>query len=335
MTELITPTSALASPPQRAPAPLRDPQSTGEIITAAVRTLRAHLGVIVAVSLPLCAVNLVVREVGNTLAFGLAGDAAALDLGAIAAMAPKLLAALGFFLTSFWLNEVLAGAVCIVAVDSFQRRAPTVSSTLRRLLDRAVPLLLTATVFVVAGSVLVVLAIGLPIVAGGAIALASNSDPTLLIIGGVVLGLVLGLVAFVVLTLRYSLYAPIVVTEHGGPFAFLRRSQALTAGRGLPFVDTPRFRFSVLLLIALAITSVLQGLFVGPRIIAALLTGWRLGDALPGLSSLPLWFAVPFGLVEVVTNAIVVPLAALLTAFFVFDLRVRYEPDTVDAIDVA
>jgi hypothetical protein len=100
----------------------------------------------------------------------------------------------------------------------------------------------------------------------------------------------------------------------------------LTASRGLPFAETPRFRLSVLFLIALAISSVLQSLFVVPRLVVAVLTGWSFSDgAFPGLAQLPLWFAVPFGLIEVVTNAAVIPLSGLLLALFMFDLRVRYE----------
>jgi hypothetical protein len=34
---------------------------------------------------------------------------------------------------------------------------------------------------------------------------------------------------------------------------------------------------------------------------------------------------VPFGLIEVVTNAAVIPLSGLLLALFTLDLRVRYE----------
>ena len=40
---------------------------------------------------------------------------------------------------------------------------------------------------------------------------------------------------------------------------------------------------------------------------------------------MPLWFIVPFGAIEVLANALVVPFTSLLMTLFYFDLRVRFE----------
>jgi hypothetical protein len=160
---------------------------------------------------------------------------------------------------------------------------------------------------------------------------AFATEQPLLVFVGVALGVLLALIAFIVLTLRWSLYSVVVVTEGRSLWAALSRSSELTAPRGLPLGETPRFRLSVIFLIGLALAGVLQSLFVVPRLVIAIATGWSFSDgALPGLAALPVWFMVPFGLVEVVTNAAVLPFSAFLLCFFTLDLRVRYEGADVD-----
>ena len=294
--------------------------------------LRSNFKLLFSIAVPFCAVDLVVREVANGMLFGMTAGLRTGDFNvdALIALAPRAFASLGFFIASFWVQQLLSGAVTVVGEDTFMGRAPSLRTSLLRVLDRGVPLLLTGTVFLLASTVGVTLVGALPMVVAAVVSLSTGIGPTLPVIAALLLGVVLAVVAIIFVTLRFSLYAPLVMLEERSMLSALRRSQALTDGRGLPFLQTPRFRLSVMLLIALALSSVLQGLFVVPRVVVAVFTGWTPVDgAPPGLAQLPIWFAVPFGLVEVVTNAVVMPVAALLVAFFVFDLRVRYEPDTV------
>ncbi len=309
---------------------LREPRSTGEVISDAVQTLRRHFGLLFSLAVPLCAIDLVVREVANSMLFGLSPllTGGSFDVDAVLTVVPTVLASAGFFIASFWVQQLLTGAITVVGEDSFMGRTPSVAASLRRLLERGAPLILTGTVFLIMSTVGVAVVALTPLVVAGVVSVVAGFDPLIPVIGGCVLGMILAVAAIIFVTLRFSLYAPLVVVEGRSMFSALRRSQALTAPRGLPFLETPRFRLSVLLLIALALSSVMQGMFVVPRLVVSVVTGWSPVDgALPGLAQLPLWFAVPFGLLEVVTNAVVMPMAALLVAFFVFDLRVRYEPD--------
>lgn len=323
-----SPAAALASSP--ASPVLREPRSTGEVISDAVQTLRRHFGLLFSLAVPLCAIDLVVREVANSMLFGLSPllTGGSFDVDAVLTVVPTVLASAGFFIASFWVQQLLTGAITVVGEDSFMGRTPSVAASLRRLLERGAPLILTGTVFLIMSTVGVAVVALTPLVVAGVVSVVAGFDPLIPVIGGCVLGMILAVAAIIFVTLRFSLYAPLVVVEGRSMFSALRRSQALTAPRGLPFLETPRFRLSVLLLIALALSSVMQGMFVVPRLVVSVVTGWSPVDgALPGLAQLPLWFAVPFGLLEVVTNAVVMPMAALLVAFFVFDLRVRYEPD--------
>jgi len=327
-----TSAAAIASGSPSASSPLHEPRSTGEVISDAVHALRAHFGILFSIAVPFCAVDLVVREVANSMLFGLTAGLTTGNFGvdALVAAAPRGFASLGFFIASFWVQQLLTGAVTVVGEDSFMGRVPSVRTSLLRVLERGAPLILTGTVFLVMSTIGVTVVGALPLAAAAAVSLATGIDPLIPIVAGLLVGVVLAVAAIIFVTLRFSLYAPLVVLEERSLFSALRRSQALTDGRGLPFLQTPRFRLSVMLLIALALSSVMQGLFVVPRLVVAVVTGWSPVDgALPGLAQLPLWFAVPFGLIEVLTNAVVMPLAALLVAFFVFDLRVRYEPDSV------
>lgn len=306
---------------------LREPRSTGEVISVAVRALRQHLGVIVAFTLPLCALDLLVREVASGLLFGL-GAAAGADLDAIVAAAGRIAGACGLYLASFALQQLINGAVTAVADDDEHGRAVSTKAALLRLLDRGVPLLLTSVLFLVLGGLVVVVALALPLGVAAAAIVGLGIDPLLPSLFGGLGAVILAVIGLVVFTLRYALFSPVVVVEGRAGFAALSRSAALTASRGLGLLSSPRFRLSVVLLIALALSSILQGVFIGPRLVVAVIGGWTpLDGALPGLMQVPAWFAVPFGLVEVVTNAVVIPLAALLSTYFLFDLRVRYEPD--------
>ena len=302
------------------------PRSTGEVISDAVAGLRKRFGVVFAIAVPFCAVDLFLRETGSTFLTQTTAkiDPLHVDVTALPQALPTFFAALGFFLASFFAQTLLSGAVAAVADDLCWRRVPSVKGALRVLADRGAPLLITGVLFSIAVSVVISVAATAPMVAAGIIGVALDA-PALVVVGGVV-GLIVALVVLIVLTLRWSLFIPCVVVENRSLFGALSRSAELTAARGLPFFETPKFRLSVLLLVGLALSGVLQSLFVAPRLILAVATGWTFTNyALPGLAEMPVWFMVPFALLEVITNATVIPFTGLLTALFAFDLRVRYE----------
>lgn len=312
------------------------PRTTGEVITDALDALRRSFKVVFTLGVPFCAVDLVLREFSQSLLARVAARAgeAGADLGALVASLSTALAAMGAGLGSFVVQQLLTAGVVAVGVQLASGRTPSVGAALRMIADRGAAVVLTALLFLflVAGlpSMLALVAVGASAGLAWAVELPG------LIIVGTGIGLLLALVAFIVTTLRWALYSVVVVTEGRSFWSALRRSSELTAPRGLTFAETPRFRLSVLFLIGLALAGVIQSIFIVPRVVIALLTGWSLAQgALPGLAALPVWFMVPFGLVEVVTNAAVVPFSAFLLVFFTLDLRVRYEGADVDGADGA
>jgi hypothetical protein len=326
---MIDPTSPTsAGPAFPSGHAVHEPRSTGEVISDAVAVLRRSFSVIFAVAVPFCAADLLLREVAQSFLLGLTSrvqDPANADFENLAAAIPDLAAAVGFLCASFCVQQLVSGVVTAVGEQAFLGQPASAKAALRRVATRGGPLIVTSLVFMVAMMGSFSLIVAVPTAIGVAAAIATGILPLMLL--AFVPAVVVGLAVLLILTLRWSLYAPIVITEGRWGLAALKRSAALTASRGLPFAETPRFRLSVLFLIALAISSVLQSLFVVPRLVVAVLTGWSFSDgAFPGLAQLPLWFAVPFGLIEVVTNAAVIPLSGLLLALFMFDLRVRYEP---------
>ena len=328
MTNPSSPTSAGPAFPSGPGHAAHEPRSTGEVISDAVAVLRRSFSVIFAVAVPFCAADLLLREVGQSFMLGLTSllqDPDNATFENLAAAIPNIAAAVGFLSASFCVQQLVSGVVTAVGEQAFLGQPASAKAALLRVAARGGPLIVTSLVFMLAMTGSFSLLVAVPTAIGVAAAIATGILPLMLL--AFVPAVVLGLAVLLILTLRWSLYAPIVITEGRWGLAALKRSSALTASRGLPFAETPRFRLSVLFLIALAISSVLQSLFVVPRLVVAVLTGWSFSDgAFPGLAQLPLWFAVPFGLIEVVTNAAVIPLSGLLLALFMFDLRVRYEP---------
>lgn len=304
-----------------------EPRTTGEVISDAVSVLRRSFPVIFSLAVPFCAVDLLLREVSQSFLVGLGplllkpeGPTRADVVGAL----PDLGIVIGFLAAAFATQQLLMGAVTVVGEQAFAGRPASAREALQRLARRGGPLILTSVTFMVVLFGAVMLSFAVPAAAAVAMSVAGGVVWPAFV--GLGLGLLGSLVVLLMLTLRWSLYGPAVVCEGRVLFGALSRSSVMTAPRGLPFADTPRFRLSVMLLIALGISSVLQSLFVVPRLVVAFVTGWSFSNgSLPGLSHLPLWFAVPFGLIEVVTNAAVIPLSGLLLALFAFDLRVRYE----------
>jgi hypothetical protein len=302
------------------------PRSTGEIISDAVYGLRRSFAVIFTLAVPFCAIDLFLREAGGSFLLQVTAkiDPLHADLSALDGTLPAVAAGIGFLLASFFTQSLLNGAVLAVGDDLCWRRPVSVKAALARLAERGAPLILTSMLFLLVITVASTVVMAVPMGLSFAIAVAADFIP--LIVIGTVVAILLMLAAVIVLTLRWSLYAPAVVVEDRSMFAALSRSSALTAARGLPFFETPKFRLSVLLLVGLALSGVLQSLFFAPRLVLAAVTGWSFANgAMPGLAQMPIWFMVPFGLLEIVTNAAVIPFSGLLLSFFAFDLRVRYE----------
>lgn len=312
------------------------PRSTGEIISDALAGLRRSFGPIFTLAVPFCAVDLFLREVGGSFLLQVTSklDPTHADLAALTGTLVPFLAAIGFLVASFFTQTLLNGAVIGVGNDLAWRRTPTVKRALAVLADRGAALVLTSIAFLAVLTVIIVVAVGAPMVLFGALAIAFDVIP--LIVVGAVVGVLLSFLVVIVVTLRWSLYAPAVIVEGRSFFGALSRSSALTAARGLPFFETPKFRLSILLLVGLALSGVLQSLFVGPRIALAVITGWSFSNgSLPGLAQMPIWFMVPFGLLEILTNATVIPFSGLLLSLFAFDLRVRYEGVEAEGSDEA
>jgi hypothetical protein len=313
------------------------PRSTGEIIFDVVDVLRRSFVVVFSFAVPFCAIDLLLREVAQTLLLHAVNDLelhATPGLDDLLSAAPKALAGVGGFLGSFVVQQLLLGGVVAVGGRVAAGAPATVRDALRSIVDRGAALVVTSLLLMLSLALVSSVVLGVPAAAAavGGIAL----EQPMVIAIGLVVGLVGTLVALITLTLRWALYAPVVVFEGRSLFGALRRSAQLTAARGLPFAETPKFRLSVLFLVAMALSSVLQGLFLGPRIALAFATGWSFADgSIPGLAQMPVWFIVPFGLLEVVTNAAVIPFNALLLGLFTLDLRVRYEGADLDANDGA
>jgi hypothetical protein len=297
---------------------LRTPRSIGELVSDAVALLRRRLAVLVAVSLPFCAAELLMRE-GSAFAQerlrATLGKDVSLE-GAVAAL-PLFGATLGLFLASLLVSQLLEAAVIRAAERDFWGRAPRIADAFAAVADRGAALVLTTLLF------FAILAV-VPLLPAPLLAVAALlQSPIAIGISAVAWG-IFAVCAFIVLYLRFALYPQLVVLEGlAGPSA-LRRSRALMAGRGLPFLERPTVRLGLLLLVAFAVLIGLQSLFTVPRYLVGLTQGAD-GGGLPALASMPLWFIVPFGLLEVGLSAVIFPFAFVVTTLFYFDLRVRFE----------
>jgi hypothetical protein len=305
------------------------PRSTGEIISDAVDALRQTFPVVFSFCVPFCAVDLLLREVAQHLflqASATLAEGRGADVGVVVGLLPAAAAACGATLGSFLVQQLLTTGVIAIGERVGRGQRATVTDALGLVVGRGAAVVATGALFLLAAIGLPVLAASIPLVAGAV--LAFQLEQPLLMALAAVVAVPVSLVVVIVVTLRWALYGVIAATEPRALFAALRRSASLTSARGLSFTETPRFRLSVLFLIGLALAGTLQSLFVLPRVAIAVLHGWSFSDgALPGLAALPLWFMLPFGLFEVLTNAAVLPFSAFLLCFFTRDLRVRYEGD--------
>lgn len=299
----------------------RLPRSTGEIISDAMAILRRHIKPFCLLSMPFCTAELILREAGQStfqrIEQGLTGSST-FDMERLVQTVVGAAGGLGMFLGSVVLTQLLSAALITSTKAAWDGEEPRADRALSAVGRRGAALL--ATFFVLT---LRIAALGaLACLAIGAAALV---EPLLAVgVGG--LALIGLLVAFILLSLRWGLFAQTVVLEGLRGMRALARSSSLTAGRGLPFTDSPKFRLSVLLLVTFAIAGTMQTLFTIPRLVMGFATGWSIGDAgLPPLASMPIWFIIPFAILEVALNSVVNPFASILVTLFYLDLRVRYE----------
>jgi hypothetical protein len=127
---------------------------------------------------------------------------------------------------------------------------------------------------------------------------------------------------FLVTVLR-TLLVPAVAAIEGRPhFSALRRSAALMGSTpGLPFVERPAVRASLVLFATFAI-AIAVNLIVGvPRGIASRLAGGSI--FLP--TAMPLWAEIPLGIFETVGSAALQPFSLVAVAVLYFDRRARRE----------
>jgi hypothetical protein len=300
----------------------RVPRTTGEILSDGIGLLRSRFKTLYLLALPFCAVDIVLREGGSTVMAQartvLAGNPADVSTDALLRALATLSGGMGLLMGSFVVLTALSAGVIQVASMTWRNEEATISDGLRAVTSRAGWLALTTILWALAfglwmipGFVLMFLMIALLGIVGQVLAV-------LVVLGWMALGLI-------VLTLRWGLYPQVVVIEDKAGLGAFGRSRDLLAGRGMPFLESPKWRLSLVFIILFAVTGTVQGMFAGPRAIYALTSGWEFVNGLPPLSAMPIYFAVPLALVEVALNSIVVTFGPTLLTLFYYDLRVRYE----------
>lgn len=306
----------------------RVPRSTGELMSDAMTLLKRHFKVLYLLSLPFCAGDLVLREAGQSafqvLRTRLTQDPTNIDADVLIQGMIAGAGGFGLLLGSIIVSQLLsAGVVGMAGVAWHGARNPTLADALSAIGSRGAALIVTALLFFFALLAIVIV----PAIAMG-VAFAFDAVVLGVIVAIFSIGIIVA--ALVVITLRWGLMTQTVVLERRiGPGA-LARSSALMAGRGVPFFQGAKFKLSLLLLMTIAISGTLQSLFAVPRLVIALASGWNIADGMPTLASMPVWFIIPFGLLEIATNALVIPFSSALMTLFYFDLRVRYEALDLD-----
>jgi hypothetical protein len=299
----------------------RLPRSVGELLSDALGLFRRHFVTMYLLALPFCAGDLLLREASSSatdkLRALLKGDPSSLDVSAVVQGLVAGVGGLGLWLASSVVTTLMAAGLIVLTREAWFGRPLKLADAFGAMLSRGASLVVTSLLFIVILLAAAVVPLVVPAV------LVAVGGPFLALT--FVLAIPAAIVGFIFLSLRWGLYAQTAVLEERfGPDAF-SRSAALTDARGLPILEGAKFRLSILFIITLVLSFTLQGLFVIPRLVIGSASGWNLEDGLPPLASMPLWFIVPFGLIEVATNALLVPFGSVLVTLFYYDLRVRYE----------
>lgn len=300
----------------------RQPRSTGELLSDALSLFRRHFRLLYSLALPFGAVDLILREAGRsalqTMRSRLEQDPGSIDGGVLLEMAAAGAGGVGLIFASAVLVQVLASGLVTLTSQAWHRRSPSLGDATNAVVSRGAALVATTLLFFAA-------ILGITGALMGLVIAAAATGSVAFIVLASLVALVGMILALVFLTLRWGVYTQCVVLENRfGPGAFARSTE-LMAGRGVPFFESAKLRLSLLFLITFAIGGTLQSLFAVPRLIVAFAPGWDIADGMPPLASMPLWFIIPFGLMEVLTNALVVPFSSVLLTLFYFDLRVRFE----------
>ena len=184
---------------------------------SAVRMLKANGNVVAVVAgvfffLPNLAVALVAPELANPMAEVPPAETSEQAMAQLSHLGP------GFFVTIVVLALIQAVGVLALLRLLTDREKPTVGEALKSGLGGLVPYLLAQIVQLV----LSILLIGIPL----GLVLASGMPALILI------GIVLALVAFIFLFVRFSLLSPAIAIDRiHGPIAALKRSWQLTSGK--------------------------------------------------------------------------------------------------------
>lgn len=300
----------------------RQPRSTGELLSDALSLFRRHFKLLYSLALPFCAVDLIMREAGQSALQAMRGeleqDPASIDTDAIIGLLVSGAGGFGLIFAAIVLVQVLAAGLVTLASQAWHQRPPALSDALNAVVSRAAALVGTTLFFFVA-------IFGLLGVLAVLVGVAAVSGSVVLIIIAALIALAGAVLGLIMLTLRWGVYTQTVVLENRFGSGAFSRSTELMAARGVPFFETAKLRLSLLFLITFAIGGTLQSLFAVPRMVVAVVSGWNIADGMPPLASMPIWFIVPFGMMEVLTNALVVPFSSVLMTLFYFDLRVRFE----------
>lgn len=228
---------------------LAPPRSLGEVISDSVALLRRHLKTSMVVMMPLCAVELILREASSTLLARARQATTALEgegsdaLGSLwQEVVLPALGAIGLIGLTLVLAVAIMTAATVHATEVLHGRTPTPRDVLRRALrlwPRALGSELLFDAILIAGA-----SLPLPLIAVVAFFLPP-------VLGAVVAGAGLGVsvVLFIAIYLRWVLYLQAIVIEDAGPIAALSRSSQLMGPPGVRLLEGPKLRLSVVMLV--------------------------------------------------------------------------------------
>lgn len=301
------------------------PKNVGEILSDALTLLRRHARRVMLVALPFAALELVLRDMIFALLALISEQAtpeAPLEvLGRVLGLG--LGGAFGLSIVLAVVTWVLAIAVTNLTAGVVFGQALAPGRLIKDALARIGGVAWTAALWLLAiGGLGIVLPTAL--LAGlGFITMS----PAVLLVGGP-LWVVWATVVTVVLGLRWALWPQVLALEGMRGLAALRRSKELMGPLGVRLAQNPKFRLSLLLLVYLVLQSAVQQLFMLPVMVRGFTQTPPFSDL--SLWTMPVYWSVPLGFLQVLSNSIVLPLSAVLSTLFYFDLRVRHEGFDLD-----
>lgn len=302
------------------------PRTVGELLTDGAALLRRRWRSFAIAALPFCVVELVCRDgllmVLGTVVQSLAPDQPLAEAGVVLAQKAVYAGAFGAALAvSSWMLALVA---TLATAEEIRAEASDLRQLFARAFRLAPRLLLTAALF---GAVLlVVVFLPPPLLLVGALAL--DPTPLSVLLAGLLGGVWL-VVALVVMGLRFALWPQVLALEDRWGWAALARSVTLMGPRGVPLTRSPKLRLSLILLVYFALQSAVQQLFLLPSLLQGLQhTPPFSGDV--SLWALPLFLSIPLAAMQVASNSLLLPLAAVLSTLFYRDLRIRFEGADLD-----